>query len=99
MGSGPHQAGLAALDGGSTLDLLGKREHLLAELGEAIAGDVPFHQLASKPTLKLGDAPLHGRLAGIQCFRCCQGAAVACNCQEILDVVPLEHGRNYALLL
>ena len=62
LGAGhADEAGLAALDGGlallegkrCALDLFGIRQHLLAELGEAVAGGVALHQLASELALKL----------------------------------------------
>ena len=101
------EAGLAALDGGLALlegkccafDLFGIRQHLLAELGEPVAGGVALHQLASEFALKLSDAPLHGGLAELQRLRRRQRAAVARDRQEVFDIVPLEHGVHYALLL
>ncbi len=101
------KAGLAALDGGlallegerGALDLFGVGQHLLAELGQAVAGGVALHQLASELALQLGDAPLHGGLAEVQRLRRRQRAAVARHRQEVFDVVPFEHGRDYALLL
>ena len=90
---------IAARKGSPLVIGIGKGEHFLAELSEAVACDVPLHQFAAKPALKLGDAPLHGGLAEVQRLRRRQRAAMPGHGQEVFDVIPFEHGHDYALLL
>ena len=72
------------------LDALGMRQQLLAELGQAIAGRLALHQRLAEAALEFGEPPLHGRLVDAERTTGGERAAVACDGEQMLQVVPVE---------
>jgi hypothetical protein len=56
------------------------------------------HELVADSPLEFAQPPMHGRLAQPQSLARRNRAAMARNRQEIGEVIPVEHGRDYAIL-
>jgi hypothetical protein len=76
------------------LDGLGERQHLLPELGQAVARGLPLHQRLADSPLQLAQTALHRGLIDAQRTPCRQRAAMVGHGQKVLEIVPLKSGRT-----
>ena len=78
------------------LDALCVRQHLLAEFGQPVARRVALHERPPDAPLELQQAALHRRLVDIQRTPGCERAVVARDREQVLEIVPIEHGLGHA---
>ena len=76
------------------LDGLGERQHLLPELGQAVARGLPLHQRLADAPLQLAQTALNRGLIDAQRTPCRQRAAMVGHGQKVLEIVPLKSGRT-----
>ena len=57
-----------------------------------------FYEATAKFLFERGKAPMHGRLIDLQRLGGRERAAFACYCQQMAQVVPIEHAGSYAFL-
>jgi len=68
----------------------GVGEHRLPELAQPIPGGQLLHERLAQPPLQLGEAALDGGLVDAESAARGQRASMACDTQQVLEVVPVE---------